>query len=329
MNCYSPEGWSWGKMNDHNWRVMDKRTQRGEYVRNTNTQCPGWPYQILAVEPPASPTASPPGSAHDGADDEPPVHRRRTSVAAEPPDAIITGTVVLTPGPEASSSSVAGMPRRLPPPPPQRPVVILTLGVTLVHRWFNQGQGLRPPRCACVVHEQAHGGRSRGGGLGPVIKERDLEVTVKEMLQVAQKPTGTVILVDARGFKTHQRDTYHIGTHELNLQGILRHPNFLQVWPRLTRRLPDALLDRDHSRPADVAFYCKSGKHRSVGLAWALTHMLRELGWNVDLWHSMREYWHIGSCRECPQCAADNPSKLALLANVRRASRLLPKPPTR
>ena len=150
VNCYSPEGLSWGKMNEHSWHVMHERTQRGEYVRNTNTQCPGWPYQILAVEPPASPTASPPGSAHDGADDEPPVHRRRTSVAAEPPDAIIAG-IVLTPGPEASSSSVAGMPRRLPPPPPQRPVVILTLGVTLVHRWFNQGQGLRPPRCACVV----------------------------------------------------------------------------------------------------------------------------------------------------------------------------------
>ena len=70
----------------------------------------------------------------------------------------------------------------------------------------------------------------------------------------------------------------------------------------------------DTMRPLIVAFYCKSGKHRSVGLAWALTQILRrEHDWNVELCHTMREYWHIGSCRECAARTTDTPEKLALL----------------
>ena len=48
-----------------------------------------------------------------------------------------------------------------------------------------------------------------------------------------------------------------------------------------------------------------------------MTQILREHDWNVELWHTMREYWHLGSCRECAECATDTPSKLALLAEIR------------
>ena len=91
-------------------------------------------------------------------------------------------------------------------------------------------------------------------------------------------------------------------------------------------RLRDELLSNDRMRPVIVAFYCKSGKHRSVGLAWTLTKILREHDWNVELWQTMREYWQFGSCCECAECATDTPSKLALLAEVRPESGLLPKP---
>ena len=97
------------------------------------------------------------------------------------------------------------------------------------------------------------------------------------------------------------------------------------VWPRLVMRLRDELLSSDRMRPVIIAFYCKSGKHRSVGLAWTLTKILREHDWNVDLWHAMREYWSFDSCKECAECATDTPTKLALLAEVRPRSELLPR----
>ena len=68
--------------------------------------------------------------------------------------------------------------------------------------------------------------------------------------------------------------------------------------------------------PIDVVFYFKSGKRRSVGLAWLLTQYLRKLNYSADLWHAMREYWHIGSCRECALCALDSPEKQRLVQKL-------------
>ena len=61
-----------------------------------------------------------------------------------------------------------------------------------------------------------------------------------------------------------------------------------------------------------MCFTAKSGKRRSVALAWLLTQYLRQLNYSVHLWHPMREYWHIGSCRECDQCSKDPIDKLKL-----------------
>ena len=105
-------------------------------------------------------------------------------------------------------------------------------------------------------------------------------------------PIGTIIVVDARGFKAprgvHQaRD--HIGTYYDNLNNIFSRGDCKPVWARMMWRFRDALNTTDPSHPIIVAFYCKSGKHRSVGLAWALTTLLRERGWVVELRHTMRE----------------------------------------
>ena len=91
------------------------------------------------------------------------------------------------------------------------------------------------------------------------------------MPTVSNKPSGTVILVDSRGFKAPRGQrpaTHHIGTYYQNLRDIIRHRDFSQVRPRLVMRLRDELLSSDRMRPVIVAFFCKSGKHRSVGLAW-------------------------------------------------------------
>ena len=96
---------------------------------------------------------------------------------------------------------------------------------------------------------------------------------------------------------------------------MIRHDDFTQLWPRLMARLRDELLSSDRMRPVIVDFYCKSGKHRSVGLAWTLTKILREHQ-NVELWHTMRGYWQLGCCYECDECATATPEKLALLEEV-------------
>ena len=180
------------------------------------------------------------------------------------------------------------------------------------------------------MQEQA-GGRSRGQGRGAAVDARDLEETVRAMLTIAGKPIGAILLVDARGFKTppgHRPPArQHIGTCYNNLRDIVTHRDFATVWSRVTWNLSDALSRADPASPVVVAFYCKSGKHRSVGLAWALTKILRERDWNVELRRTMREYWHIGSCRECAERARDTDEKLALLDDIRPQPGSLPDGP--
>ena len=65
-----------------------------------------------------------------------------------------------------------------------------------------------------------------------------------------------------------------------------------------------------------MCFTAKSGKRRSVALAWLLTQYLRQRNYSADLWHPMREYWHIGSCRECVQCNKDSIEKFKLVQTL-------------
>ena len=53
-----------------------------------------------------------------------------------------------------------------------------------------------------------------------------------------------------------------------------------------------------------------------MALAWLLTQYLWQLNDIVDLWHPMREYWHIGSCRECDQCSRDSNEKFKLVQTL-------------
>ena len=46
-----------------------------------------------------------------------------------------------------------------------------------------------------------------------------------------------------------------------------------------------------------------------------MTKILREHDWNVELWHTMRGYWHLGCCCECAE--PDTPEKMAFLEEVR------------
>ena len=142
-----------------------------------------------------------------------------------------------------------------------------------------------------------------------------MESTAAEMLRVTNRPHGTVIVVDARGFKSQRKETHHVGACYQNLRDIAEHRDFEPLWAPLIGKLREKLATAS-SVPINVVFYCKSGKHRPVALAWLLTQYLRTLNYSVDLWRSMREYWHIGSCRECDLCARGSPDKLRLVQTL-------------
>ena len=168
-----------------------------------------------------------------------------------------------------------------------------------------------PPQVVHRLDLQAHE-RGRGGGRGPKVDQDDVESTAAEMLRVTNRPHGTVIVVDARGFKSQRKDTRHVGAYYQNLRDIAEHRDFEPLWAPLITKLRQELANAAASSvPINVA--CK---RRSVSLARLLTQYLRKLNYSVDLWHSMREYWHIGSCRECDLCARGSPDKLRLVQTL-------------
>ena len=75
---------------------------------------------------------------------------------------------------------------------------------------------------------------------------------------MTQRPHGTVIVVDLRGFKSNRKDTHHVGTYYQNLHGIVEHSCFESVWQGLLTKLCLELLnDAAASVPINVALYCK------------------------------------------------------------------------
>ena len=235
---------TWGQMHERNWALMKTRFNEGTMIRNECIPCPGWPYQFILAG----------------------------ALAAEPQASAAAGSA---PEPKAMPKSAFARPQRpMPTPtpePPQRPIVVMTLGVQLCLRWFGEGQQIAPPEVVRRLDSQAqrHG---RGGGRGPLIDESDLEATVAEMLRATQRPHGTVIVVDSMGFKSDRKDAHHVGTYYQNLHDIVEHSCFEPVWQGLITKLRLELLnDAAASVPINVVFYCKSGKRRSVGLAWLLT----------------------------------------------------------
>ena len=77
--------------------------------------------------------------------------------------------------------------------------------------------------------------------------------------------------------------------------------------------------------PINVVLYCKWGKRRSVALARLLTQYLHKLNYSVDLWHSMREYWRIGSCRERDLCCRGSPDNLRFVQTLLERRELAPR----
>ena len=143
-------------------------------------------------------------------------------------------------------------------------------------RWFIECQRITVAEVAPRRNLQPQQ-RGRGEGRGPAIDEADAQSIATAMLIVTSRPQGRIIVVDARGFRSARKDTYHIGTHYPNLKGITEHREFQAVWVSIFTTLCDEP-SAANAEPIIVVCYCKSGKNRPVALAWHL----------VDLRHPMR-----------------------------------------
>ena len=171
---------------------MRARCQQGMMIRNASVTCPGWSFNFFLAEGvPGALAAEPQASAAGSA----PVPKAMPKAAF------------------ALASRRDAEPEREPtPPPPQRRTVVMTLGVQLCLRWFGEGQQMDPPQVVHRLDVQAYE-RGRGGGRGPRVDQDDVESTAAEMLRVTNRPHGTVIVVDARGFKLQRQDTHHVGAY--------------------------------------------------------------------------------------------------------------------
>jgi hypothetical protein len=101
---------------------------------------------------------------------------------------------------------------------------------------FVEGQRVTPAEAARRLNRQSqqHG---RGDGCGPTIDEADVESTAAAMLIVTSRPKGKIIVVDARGLRSAQKGTYHIGTHYPNLKDITEHRDSEGAWARMITHL--------------------------------------------------------------------------------------------
>ena len=85
-----------------------------------------------------------------------------------------------------------------------------------------------------------------------------MESTAAEMLRVTNRPHGTVIVVDTRGFKSQRKDTHHVGAYYQNLRDIAEHCDFEPLRAPLITKLRQELADATASSvPINVVFYCK------------------------------------------------------------------------
>uniref|UniRef100_A0A7S4SS05 RapZ C-terminal domain-containing protein n=1 Tax=Alexandrium monilatum TaxID=311494 RepID=A0A7S4SS05_9DINO len=126
------------------------------------------------------------------------------------------------------------------------------------------------------------------------------EVLLREVLG-RRVNTRVDMLCDARVFSDPGSSNLsgHIGQHP----DILSRISAMAAFPRWVEDVKAHVAHRlGGSAEASVAFYCKSGKHRSVACAWFLQHFCKHEGWDCEVRHLCQSSWHRtcrGMCEEC------------------------------
>ena len=112
----------------------------------------------------------------------------------------------------------------------------------------------------------------------------DPELVRTAMAAVIRAPPGDICVLDCRHFKPRhgeQKMVDHVGTNQVILDQVLRDPFCSTLLQYVARVLQDALREwvstarRQSRRTVHIVMLCKSGKHRSVAMAWLLYRALQ------------------------------------------------------
>jgi hypothetical protein len=123
-----------------------------------------------------------------------------------------------------------------------------------------------------------------------------------------------IVPVDCRMFFDPAGHTGHVGLHSRVVEGVVRHPEFAAWMAGVVRGIDSHVQEAaSQGTPARglrvvVAFYCKSGRHRSVAAASLVagciaTSDFERLGLVFgDTTHLARGFWGGRMCNGCAEC---------------------------
>ena len=92
----------------------------------------------------------------------------------------------------------------------------------------------------------------------------------------------------------------HIGKHHSVQETLMAHHEFKAVLKGVKDHVQQAV-DGGKTTTA-IAFWCRSGKDRSVACADIVEHIVVELGWSVHRVDYMSWYWRVTTCKLCSIC---------------------------
>ena len=115
----------------------------------------------------------------------------------------------------------------------------------------------------------------------------------------------------------------HLGMHLTVLQGLVRSPMFDNFFRDLVQVANSVLSERlayDKEHPSEpciptFCFFCRKGRHRSVGIATIFANFLADSGWRVDVAHLMQSYWRLETCGECEECRSRDDEKMRIICS--------------
>lgn len=153
---------------------------------------------------------------------------------------------------------------------------------------------------------------TRGGGASGRIQEEAL----REAMQRAG--AGDVqVLVDTRAFSDPAAIghlTRHLGTHPETMRKMSEMRNFPRWLQHLAEDIRGQLkrqrLAEGTVREVRVAFYCRSGRHRSVAGCRFLEHIARAEGWECRVRHLSQMQWSKTCKGRCEECEGVDPDRL-------------------
>jgi len=137
------------------------------------------------------------------------------------------------------------------------------------------------------------------------------------------------IAVDTRAFSDPAQSDAgrHLGFHGAVLQGLVRSRRqhfgrFFseRVWAPILAALA-AAPPSEQPVTVHVLSFCKSGRHRSVGIASLIWEVARLTRWDIQVDHLSASSWWLGTCNNCRECqdASDPRKEIAVNAAVAAA----------